>query len=251
MEQKDVIALVLLLGCAGAGLLVACLSHRIRDVFFVMLILLSAVTERVDVNFVSRDWYRGSTRGFEVSLVDLISFCLLVSAIVAPRRGERRLFWPASLGAMLLFFGYAAFCTAIAEPKLFPMFELSKMIRGMFIFIAAALFVRGERELRLLIFGLGLAVAYEGLVALMQRYYYGIHRVGGTVDDPNSLSMYFCMTAPVLVAAINSNFPKLLKFLSFSAVSLACVGVVLTISRAGVVTMACVLFATTLATISF
>src|SRR5204863_9196442 len=136
----------------SAGLLAACLSHRMRDVLFVLLVLLSAVTERVDVNFVSRDWYRGSTRGFEVSLVDVISFCLLASAIVAPRRGERRWFWPASLGAMLLFFSYALFCTAIAEPKLFPLFELSKMIRGMIIFVAAALFVRGERELRLLVF---------------------------------------------------------------------------------------------------
>src|SRR5436190_10731391 len=137
MEQKDILAIVLLFIAAVGGVFLCSISKRMRDLFFVALVLLSAVTERVDVNFVSRDWYRGSTRGFEVSLVDVISFCLLASAIVAPRRGERRWFWPASLGAMLLFFSYALFCTAIAEPKLFPLFELSKMIRGMIIFVAA------------------------------------------------------------------------------------------------------------------
>jgi hypothetical protein len=251
MEQKDFLALVLLLACASGGLLVACLSSRARDLLFVMLVFLSVVTERVDVNFVSRDWYRGSTRGFEVSLVDVISLCLLLSTVLVPRPGQRRFFWPASFGFMLLFFAYASFCTVIAEPKLFPLFELSKMIRGMTIFVATALFVRGERELRLLILGLGIAVVYQGLLALTQRYIYGIHRVFATVDDSNSLSMYFCMTAPIFVAALNSQFPKFLRLLSFAAVGAACVGVVLTISRAGVVTMASVLFATTVATISY
>ena len=40
-------------------------------------------------------------------------------------------------------------------------------------------------------------------MALAQRYVYGIHRVSGTVDDSNSLSMYLCTTAPVFVAVID------------------------------------------------
>src|SRR6185503_5690186 len=142
------LALALLLSAATGGLIAACLSTRVRDLLFLMLVFLSAVTERVDVNFVSRDWYRGSTRGFEVSLVDVLSFCLLVSALVVPRRGEKRWFWPASLGGMLIFLAYAAFCTALTDPKLFSLFELSKMVRGIVIFLAAASFVRGERELK-------------------------------------------------------------------------------------------------------
>lgn len=251
MAQKDLIALGLLVAAAGCGMVLACFSQRIRDGIFLLLVFLSAVTERVDVNFVSRDWYRGSTRGFEVSFVDVLSFCLLTSTVLMPRRGERRWFWPASFGGILIFFGYAVLCTIMADPRLFSLFELSKMVRGMMIFLAAAFFVRGERELRLLVLGLGAAVCYEGLLALFQRYYYGIHRVFGTVDDSNSLSMYFCLTAPVFVAAINSRLPRYLKILGGAAIALACVGVVLTISRAGVVTIAAVLTAAMLATVSY
>ena len=88
MEQKDLIALALLLSGACGGILLASLSERIRDTFFFLLVTLSAVTEYVDVNFVSRDWYRGTTRGFEVSLVDVISISLLASAILRPRPRE-------------------------------------------------------------------------------------------------------------------------------------------------------------------
>src|SRR2546422_10633736 len=131
MPQKDLIGLVLMtIGILG-GIVVTCLSKRVRDVFFTSMIVLAPMTEDWDINFVSRDFYRGTTRGFEVSLVDILSLSLLASAILAPRKGNSRGFWPAGLGLMLLFFCYACFNVGIAEPKLFGLFELSKMVRGL------------------------------------------------------------------------------------------------------------------------
>jgi hypothetical protein len=63
--------------------------------------------------------------------------------------------------------------------------------------------------------------------------------------------MYFCTTAPLFVAAINSAIPKYLKLLAAMAIGFACIGVVLTISRTGVVTVGLVLLLTTLATLSY
>jgi hypothetical protein len=121
----------------------------------------------------------------------------------------------------------------------------------MVIFLAAALYLRSERELRLFLFALGLAVCYEGLVALKQRYVYGMFRVSGTVDDSNSLSMYFCTTAPVFVAVITSRLPKYLKALGGVAIVLAFVGVILTISRAGLIAIIIMLFGAAITTISY
>jgi len=240
-EYKNLIGPLLILASIGLGVLLATFFHRVRDGFFALMIFLAPLTERWDVNFVSRDFYRGTSRGFEVSLVDVLSISLLLSSILAPRRGQSRAYWPASLGLMILFFCYACFNVAIADPKLFGLFELSKMVRGIIIFMAVAFYLRSERELRFLILGLALAICCQGLLALQQRYVYGIHRVYGTVDDSNSLSVFLCIVAPVLVAAINSPIPKFLKLLCSVAVALACVGVILTISRAGVVIIALVL----------
>ncbi|PWU16850.1 MAG: hypothetical protein C5B50_12580 [Verrucomicrobia bacterium] len=267
-----------MLGC----IVLASISRRVRDLFFVLLFFASAVIERQDVNFVSREWYRGSSRGFEVSIAALLAVGVLFGSLfgrvvsrsrksaedsinrlkagVQTEEGEvaadeirprSRFYMPASFGLMLLFFLYAGLNVAISDPQIFGEFELFKMIWGIIVFLAAAFYVRGERELRLFVIGLAIAVAYEGALAVTQRYWWHIHRIYGTMDESNSLSMFFCTTAPVFVAAFNSKFPKLLKALCALALALAVVAEVLTISRAGVVTMAVVILATAIATMSF
>jgi hypothetical protein len=251
MERKDQIAIALLLGCTFGGIILTSLSQRIRDVFFFLMVTLSAVTEMIDVNFVSKEWYRGTTCGYEVSLVDVISISVLVSSIIRPRSGEKRWYWPASFGQMVIYFLFTAFCVAVADPKIFGLFELSKMVRGLVMFLAVAFYLRSERELRLFILALGTIVCYEACTGLVQRYVYGVVRVYGTVDDSNSLSMYLCTTAPVFVAVITSKFPKYLKLLGAAAIGLAFIGVILTISRAGLVAMMIMLFGATIATVSY
>jgi hypothetical protein len=246
MPFKDLIGLILLgMGSAG-GILLASLSRAARDTFFVLMIGLAPMTEYFDVNFVSRNFYRGTVRGFEVSLVDVLAVSVLVSAIIRPRLNEERAYWAPGLGFMLLFLAYCFCNVAVAMPQLFGLFELSKMLRGLTIFLAVAWYVRSERELRIAIAALGLVIGFEGLLGLVQRYHWGVHRVFGTLDHSNSLSAFFCITSPVLVAAINSRWTNYMKILCAMALALATVGVILTISRAGVTilalgTLSCVL----------
>jgi hypothetical protein len=251
MGFKALFGLTVIPAAILGGCLVACLSRRVRDVFFILLVFLSPMIEYVDLNFVSREWYRGTSRGFEFSILDIMSISLLVSAILVPRRGESRGYWPASLGLMILFFLYACGNVAASEPKIFGFFELFKMVRGIILVLAVAFYVRGERELRLLIFSLAALVCFEGLLALKQRYLDGVNRVPGTIDDSNSLSVFVCMTAPVLVAAVNSRLPALLKGLCAAGIALACIAEILTISRAGVVILAAMLAGAAAATASY
>lgn len=238
MQSKDLIGLAVIAGGISFGVLAACLSQRIRDVLFIAMLWLAPMTELYDVNFVSRDFYRGTVRGFEFSLVDVCSMSILLSAILAPRLGEKRMYLVPGLGVMLLFFFYCMFNVAIADPKLFGMFELSKMFRGLVIFLAVALYVRSERELRLAVILLAAIVCYQGYVALKQRYLWGMHRVPGTLEHSNSLAALMGITAPIFVAAFNSNWKWYVKVISVCALGAACVGMILTISRAGVVILA-------------
>jgi hypothetical protein len=251
MGIKTLFGLTVIPAAALGGIVLASLSKRIRDLFFVVMVFLAPMIEFVDVNFVSREWYRGTSRGFEVSVLDILSLSLLVSALVAPRRDESRGYWPASLGLLLLFFLYACFNVAISEPKLFGYFELFKLVRGLILFLAVAFYLRSERELRLLIVALGAGVCFQALLAFKQRYVDGVHRVFGTLDDSNSLSVLFCTTAPFFVAAFNSRIPKLLKIVCAGTIVLAVLGEILTISRAGVIIIATVLMGTVLATMSW
>jgi hypothetical protein len=251
MDFKTLFGLTVVPAAIFGGCVVACLSWRIRDLFFLMLVFFSPMIEFMDVNFVSREWYRGTSRGFEFSILDILSISLLVSAVLFPRRGESRGYWPASFGLMLLFLLYSCGNVAALEPKLFGLFELFKMARGLIVFLAVAFYVRSEREARLLIFALAALVCFEGLLALKQRYLDGVNRVPGTIDDSNSLSVFVCMTAPVLVAAVNSRLPALLKALCAAGIALASVAEILTISRAGVVILASMIAGAALVTASY
>src|SRR3954465_15186504 len=123
METKDIVGLILIPIATLGGIVVACCSQRLRDAAFFMLSSCTVISDRLDINFFSRQWYRGTTRGIEFSFVDVLAFGLVFSAIVRPflepPLKDKRFFWPASLGLMLLYFVYECFSVAISDPKLF------------------------------------------------------------------------------------------------------------------------------------
>ena len=68
-----------------------------------------------------------TTRGFEISFLDIIALALLIAMWLRPRKGESRFNWPASLAPLLVYFGYCALSVLFSDPKLFGMFELFKV----------------------------------------------------------------------------------------------------------------------------
>lgn len=243
MEEKDFIAAIFF-GCVTPLCMLACLWRPVREAAFFLMVALMPLVEKLSVNFDTHFWYRGTTRGFEFTCLDVLAIGVLVGSIITPRRGYARWFWPASLGFILLFFAYACANVIYAEPKIYGMFELSKMLRGILFFVAAAMFVRSQRELTILVLALCCCVCFEGLVALKQTIG-GYLRVPGTLDDPNSLSMYLCTVTPIFVAAINSTLPKFVRYFSVVAILSACGAILLTVSRAGIPIFAFVLMCTT------
>src|SRR5262245_24150892 len=112
-------------------------SARLRDACAFLLVFGTTGTDLLDINFLSREWYRGTTRGIELSWLDLIWIPLLLSL---PRKEQRRA-WPPAFGPMLVFFVYNALVVACSEPMLFGIFELSKMLRQLCVFVTMARYV--------------------------------------------------------------------------------------------------------------
>src|SRR5437867_7454884 len=167
METKDVIGLTLLVLAIIGGTGVACVSQRARDATFFLLIVGSLFSNRLGMTFACQFWYRGTTRGFEATLLDVLAISVLVATRLLPRPHQARWFWPASLGPLLCYFLYCCFSVVLSEPKSYGLFELSKMVRGLIVFLAAAWYVRSERELKILVLALGCAICFEGVWALM------------------------------------------------------------------------------------
>jgi len=233
IESKDLIGMLLfpaLIVAASAALLVWPL---LRSAAFFALAAGLVLSSWFDLNIYSAYWYRGSSRGFEISLFDVLAFGLLFSSWLAPRPGEMRRFWPASLGGMLVFLFYCVGNTIASEPAVFGFFEVSKLVRGIVIFLAAAMFVRRERDLSVLALGLAAAVIGESLLAVRERVFFDVYRPTGTLDHSNSLSMFLCLVTPVLIAAACSTLAPAVRRCCWVAVVAAAGAMVLTLSRAG------------------
>src|SRR6266511_2035956 len=192
MQLKDLIALFLIAVAIPAGVALACISQRVRDAAFFFMAFGSAITDKLDVNFVARYWYRGTTRGFEFTLIDILAIIILLSSLLLPRPGQSRWCWPAGLGAMMLYLFYCCFSVAISDPKLFGLFELSKIIRGVIVFVSAAVFVRTERELCLLVLALGCAVFFVAALSIRRRYLMIVCRVSEHIEHASSNTSKQC-----------------------------------------------------------
>lgn len=240
------------------GVLLASQFPRLRDlVFMATMFSLTALMlfAMFDINFLGREWYRGTSRGIQITIIDLLALILFFSVVLT--RGQyvytgggspqaaammtaanRRFFVPASFWLMLAFFVYGCINVALSEPKLFGLWELAKLGRGLILFLAVAWYVRGERELRLFLIALCAGIGFVALNALYSRYGVGIHRIRAPFDHPNILSMYAVMAAPFFVAAVvTANLPKWLRVMSGFCALLAVGCVILSISRTGFATV--------------
>jgi hypothetical protein len=233
METKHLIALMLLIVLTCGGVLAITLSQRLRDFALFGLVFGAIFTERMDVNFLDQYWYRGTVRGIEISLIDILALGLVVASCLTPVYTRRRWWWPAGVGLLVLYFLYCCASVATAVPKIYGVWELTQILRGIFVVLATAMFVRTRRELAIVVLALSSTVLIQTVFGLKQRFLGGIYRVPGTLDHENSLSMYLCTVCPFLLAAALSDWPKWLRWLAGIAAAGGTVTEMLTISRAG------------------
>ncbi len=251
MKPEHALAMVLIPVATLAAAAAATCLRRVRDIFFFVIVAGSVLVERLDVNFFSEAWYRGTTRGVQVSLIEILAAALLIGCWLGRREGERRWFWPGSLGLILAFVAYACVSLVAADHRLYGLFELSRMFAALLVFLATAAYVRSQREWTLLVAALAVAVGFESAWAIKQHFITHLDRAVASLTHANSLSMYLCLTVPPLVAFACSGWSRWLRLACGGAAVLGTFGILLTLSRAGIPVFAAVVIGTILTCISW
>lgn len=235
VSEKELLALVILTGIGVAATAACLVSPRLRDLTFFGVVVGLAFNDRMDVNFLSHAWYRGTTRGIEISPIDMLAWGVLISSVLLRRAdGLRRIYWPRTLGLLLAYTAYCAFSVYESDPWIFGMFELSKIVRGILLFLCGAFYLRSTRELTIFACALACVVGIETAFSLRHRLLWKLTRVAGTLPHPNSLSMYMVLIGPILVAAATSVRDVRLRYLFGGTAALALLTTVMTVSRMGI-----------------
>ncbi len=235
MEFKEIVFIIGAAVSVPAGILLARTSRFFLDFMFAALIFSTCMPDWLDINFLSREMYRGTSRGIGVSYVDFLSVILLVAPLLAAPHERTRWRWPASLTGILAFSAWGCLSVILNDPMLFGTFELVKFFRGLLLFLAVAMYVRGPREIRVLVIALCALVFYQTGWCIVQRYVWGMYRLRGSFAHPNQLSAYMNFLAPMLVALAMSEQHKGLARLSGLCAAMAGLCVIFSISRTGFV----------------
>ena len=174
-----------------------------------------------DINFVSYEDYRGDSRGFEVTLLDLLVLALCVALPPAKRSSPFRLARYAYLVA-------AVISLIPAMSPLFGAFAIWKLLRMYVLLEVVTRACSDVRAPQALLRGMMLGVVAQFPMVLYQRYVLHVHQTPGWFWHQNAMAMSVNLVLPVALALLLSGRRG---WLHVAAAATAPFTVVLSISR--------------------
>lgn len=228
-----VFALVALVG-VPLGTLLLQRWPRLQQGLISVLVFLTVNNQ--DINFVSREWYRGTSRGFSVSLLDLLALSGLL-LIWQQRKNLRVEVLPAGSVLFALYFAGSALSLINAADVTFGAMELLKMLRMYLVFWVVYHLIRTPAQLRWFLASVSWTLLYVFITMLKQKYLEGLWQARATFPHQNSLvlyvNLYNCLFFSLVLNAGKLPWRESLQKLSLWAIGVMCT--IFTFSRGGLI----------------
>ena len=192
----------------------------------------------IDINFVSMEWYRGDTKGFEFGVTDWMIISLMIVMARAPRwKNKRPELFPPNTGLMTIYFVLAASTIFVAYVPVYAGFGVFKILRAMAVYWVAYNYLRSEEDLRFFLMVLAAMVAFQFLLVLQDRMH-GIYRAKGSTPHSNTLAMYINMMNMIFLSVVlGDGRAGRRRFIYWGALGMGTVIVLATFSRGALAMM--------------
>ncbi|BAJ01526.1 O-antigen ligase family protein [Shewanella violacea] len=228
-EFKYLIFFMTLIVGVPLGYLCCLRSKSCEKLVFFLVIFFTC--DMLDINFVSIETYRGTTRGFEFGMVDISLYILL--ALVIKRRHRLPIDWfPIGSTLYLLYFSLSLLSTINSDIGIYSSFEILKMCRMYIYFWTIANYLRNEQQLHWLMINIGIIIFYIFLSVMKQKYLLGVFQCTGPFSHQNSLVMYISIFGAMAHAYL-LNVAGSRSWLWFTIFGMASICILATLSRAG------------------
>lgn len=200
----------------------------IEKTLWFLLLFFTASTE--DINFFSMETYRGTSRGFEIGLVDITAIILFF--VIYSRKDKYPITMPAGSYLYFTYFAFSFISVMNSDVYIYSFFELWKMIRMYFYFFVVYNLIRSFDDLEEFIKYMLIIVAYITLMVLKQKYLEGMFQVKGPFPHQNSLVMYMIVYGSIFLAYV-LNVKKAKLYIWITAFGAASIDIISTLSRGG------------------
>lgn len=240
---KIAVALCLYAACAPLlGMWLARARVRQRATFAAMLGMTALRPGNFTFMIGSIETYRGHAKGFEVTLIEVLSIALVVAVWLEARRAtgttlEKRR--APGLGLYWLWCGIAALSAIGSLEPSYAMMAAVRFFKGGLLYLAAALYLRDEEDLRWAVGGMAAALAHHGLLAMKLRMLDGAFQVKGWFEHQNPMAMWCYLGAlPVFAVVLHPETRGRFLWLCLAGVGGAGLAILASVSRAALAAFA-------------
>jgi len=228
-EFKYLIFFTTLIIGVPVGFLLAQKFKFIEKAVFFLFIFFTC--EMVDINFVSMETYRGTSKGFEFGMVDISMLIMLLLVIARSRRYPIECFPPGSF-LFFVYFILSLISIINADIYIYSAFEVNKMFRMYLYFWIAYNYLHKEEHFESLAICFGIIITYIFLTVVEQKYVQGVFQNRGPFPHQNSLVMYMGFLGSVALSRV-LNKTSIWVPLWFLLFGMAAFCILSTLSRAG------------------
>ncbi len=229
---KLLIFAVYFFGILPAGVLLAKAKPIFRDAFFYLMIFSTCRTSTWMIHFDSWPEWKGASRGFALTITDLLLFVVLGSLI-----GDRKIkfnWFPRGMGFYFLYFGFALLSIANAAYVYASFFEVQKMVFLYFFMLVCYNMLSTKKNFWPLIYAIVAALGYMMLVALQQKYLHRIYHIAVTFPHRNSMALYCTMFGSLMMGILlNETMTRIQRWVVILGCAFASVMILFSLSRGG------------------
>jgi len=203
---------------------------------FIHFLYIFLTTEEITINFFSREFFKGTSRGFEVGIVDLLGLILYSVILMRASKYPPKIVPPGAPIYFILFtFSLISITNAAPGYQLHSFFEIWKMIRMYLYFWINYNYIIYYSHYDTIIYSIRAIIFYISYHVLRQKYVMGLWQAKGPFPHQNSLVMYMIIFNSLVLAYILNKKKKIKLFWWVVAFSLGSLCIVSTFSRAGLV----------------
>jgi hypothetical protein len=232
----DLIKAIILFGgyfvIAPIGGLILSKDRRMED--FAMGLLMFLLGLHIDTTVLmlnSIEWYRGVTKGYEFTMMEMLSISLIFATLF---NSKRKFIWlPMGTVLWFLYVGASSLSIFSALEVNYVMMSILKHAKVWLIVYAIGNYVRSRREVHVVLTGISVMLIYQFIIVAKMKWIDGFYQVRGLFEHQNPLAMFTYMAAlPLLAVAMSPAVSKMRGLFYF--VAFACSGIIVlaSLSRA-------------------
>ncbi len=222
-----------------------------------LMILVTGFHKEFSINFVSQENYRAITRGFEITLIDLLAIVLLIHIFLS---GQKKIYWtPPTTFLTAIFFliaiaGWLLAPESLSNPQsvlqgstgegsemayypvfrtsLYPLFEIFKIVRAYLVYWVICNLSDKEKAIKWAMVAMGILILLFTEKSLFIRYVEKVNRVSAGIGQVNDYMAYMGILGAFFIPFVFQTPSKKYTLLYFGLVVGAAVAIILGISRA-------------------